>query len=267
MVFLLLDYSCILVDMDSAENIRIQKDLAFAAETARKAGDILLRYFGTDVTRSIKTHKDDFATEADVESEEFIIAEIKRNYPSDGIVAEESGEQGSVTAEHTWIIDPLDGTYNFANGNENFGVMIGRMRGDQHALAAIYVPTKDILVTAFKGQGVFRNSERIQLDSTSCTNKTVAAELHKDAVEQAGYQVVTRVAVETITDVLRGHTIGCCWKDGKVWDRAIPAVILEEAGLTVTTMSGKPYVWNGEDQSMVSGLGSVHADLVSAMSE
>jgi myo-inositol-1(or 4)-monophosphatase len=113
--------------------------LEFSIEAAKQAGSIVCSYRGKELTRSIKTSARDFATEADVAAENHIITAIQKQFPHDAIVAEESGSHNKKGADYTWIIDPLDGTYNFSVGSDDFGVMIARAHGSVLELAVMLV--------------------------------------------------------------------------------------------------------------------------------
>src|SRR5213592_4253635 len=111
----------------------IQHDLQFAIELARGAGSIVLEQYGK-VKRLTKTHiaaSDEAVTEADRASQRFIVAGLKRRFPDDGIVGEESDTGESITFEcpnprgRNWVIDPIDGTNNLIAGLGNFAVCIG----------------------------------------------------------------------------------------------------------------------------------------------
>ena len=94
---------------------------------SKDAGDIIKNGFGTKLEMEYKSNDTDFVTNIDKASEKMIINFIKKEYPSHNIVAEESGNEKR-TSDYTWIIDPLDGTMNFAHGLPIFSVSIGVMK-------------------------------------------------------------------------------------------------------------------------------------------
>jgi fructose-1,6-bisphosphatase/inositol monophosphatase family enzyme len=131
-----------------------EQDLWFATEQARRAGEVLVASFGR-VERIDRKSKRDVVTEVDFASERLILDAIRARYPSDEILAEESGQlqrggDAPVASERTWVIDPLDGTVNYANGIPYFcisiglvgpsgpevGVVLDPMRGDCYAATA-----------------------------------------------------------------------------------------------------------------------------------
>jgi myo-inositol-1(or 4)-monophosphatase len=136
-----------------------EQDLWFATDQARRAGELLVASFGR-VARVDRKSKRDVVTEVDVASEQLILAAIRERYPSDAVLAEESGHHrrasGTPAASgRTWVIDPLDGTVNYANGIPHFcvsvalvdhvgpmvGVVLDPMRGDCYAATADDVTT------------------------------------------------------------------------------------------------------------------------------
>src|SRR3989344_6854960 len=112
--------------------------LKVAKEAALEAGEIIAKYVGKKHKFKFKNEdKSDFATQADLESEQKIIQIITKNFPTHNIIAEESGRV-SKDSEYTWVIDPLDGTISFAAGMQYFAVCIGLMRDKKPFLGVIY---------------------------------------------------------------------------------------------------------------------------------
>jgi myo-inositol-1(or 4)-monophosphatase len=140
--------------------------LEIAVSCARHAGEILLR--NLEKPRHIE-HKEsqdtNLVTETDTEVEEFLIGVIRREFPNHDILAEESGSHG-LTSEYRWIIDPLDGTTNYAHRMPLFCTSIGLERRGEIILGVIYDPTRDELYTAEKGRGAFLNGRRLQVSDT-----------------------------------------------------------------------------------------------------
>src|SRR5437016_11066886 len=93
-------------------------ELAFATDVARKAGEIIQAGYGR-IEQIDRKSRRDVVTDVDYRSEELVLSEIRRRFPDDAILAEESGSHAgskAVPRERTWVIDPLDGTANYANG-------------------------------------------------------------------------------------------------------------------------------------------------------
>lgn len=221
--------------------------LDFTVTLAKEAGEILLKYFGTKLTKQIKTGPTDFATNADLASEEFILEKLQKNFPEDSIITEESGAHGESGGEYTWIVDPLDGTYRFSQGEDNFGVMICRAHGKTIEMTVVYNPKKDILATGVKDEGTYLNGERVNLTKIpNLDQKPVAAERgNREQVEALGYPTENFGACGNTLVVLTGQRRAYVSNGGWLWDFAPPALLLAEAGWHVTDFSGKPFIWDG----------------------
>jgi myo-inositol-1(or 4)-monophosphatase len=130
--------------------------LQTAIDAAQKAGTVLKEGFGTDYTISSKSQIHDLVTEYDHKSEAIIIETIRSSFPDHQILTEESGHHAS-DGDITWIIDPLDGTVNFAHGIPFFCVSIAAIQGTDILCGVIYSPMTEELFTAEMGEGAFLN--------------------------------------------------------------------------------------------------------------
>jgi myo-inositol-1(or 4)-monophosphatase len=137
-----------------------------AIEAALQAGDLLKKGFGTHFTISTKSEKHDLVTEYDRQSEKLIIQFLRDNVPSSSFLAEESGSHGERNAEILWIIDPLDGTVNFAHEIPVFAISIAAQRDGQMLCGVIYQPMTQELFIAEKGLGSYLNGHRIHVTRT-----------------------------------------------------------------------------------------------------
>ncbi len=248
-------------------------ELDFAIDVAKQAGEILLSYRGKELIRNIKSDDGDFATEADHASEAFIISQIKKYFPDDSIVGEESGLHEKSGAPYTWIIDPLDGTYNFANTYENFGVMISRLKGEETELGVIYEPLKKRLVQSEKEEGVFLDNEKIILTEEGSKNKPFFIERDfQDFFRQRGIEgnSLRSSAISTIL-MLTGEYGGMINALGAIWDYAPAVLQLIEAGLKVTDLQGKEFKWDGQIgydlTGFIAGHPQTHEKLLSVWQE
>lgn len=256
-----------------------REPIEFTTALATEAGELLLRYFGTPLTRTIKTNENDFATEADMASEALIIREIKKQFPNDCILAEESGECGTAAGEYTWVVDPLDGTCNFANNLEEYGVMISRALGEHMQFAVVYNPSKDILAIAEAGKGTMLNGHSVHVPDVN-----VVAELRpllarikqtsgadevqrlKEYLEVYGCDTESlRSAAANTLAILEGKRDAYIINDMYPWDSSCPALLLKEAGATVTDFSGKPFTWKTSKQHFLAAPPGVHGQLLEIM--
>jgi myo-inositol-1(or 4)-monophosphatase len=134
---------------------------------ARDAGKIAHRAFGTSATSMKGRH--DVVTEMDREVERYIRAAIMARYPQDAIIGE---EEGGGAGERTWLIDPIDGTANYARGLPRYCVSIGYLERGVPVLGAIYDPSLDWLYSAAKGEGAYRDG--VKLAVSPCAEMTAA---------------------------------------------------------------------------------------------
>ena len=134
---------------------------------ARDAGKIAHRAFGTSATSMKGRH--DVVTEMDREVERYIRAAIVSRYPQDSIIGE---EEGGGAGARTWLIDPIDGTANYARGLPRYCVSIGYLEQGVPVLGAIYDPSLDWLYSAAQGEGAYRDG--VKLAVSPCAEMTAA---------------------------------------------------------------------------------------------
>lgn len=232
--------------------------LNFAIQTARDAGRVLAERFGRKLNISNKSELD-LVTEADLASERLIIDRIKTTHPRHAILAEESGASAPVgreaQSEWRWIIDPLDGTTNYAHGYPCFCVSIGLEHNGRLEIGVIYDPLRDELFTAERGDGAALNSKRIQVSSTrSLSSALLCTGFPYDVRERSEFarhfanfimnaQAVRRdgSAALDLAYVACGRFDGF-WEEGlHPWDVAAAALMIEEAGGRVTHYDGSAF--------------------------
>lgn len=131
-------------------------------QASQGAGKILQTFFGKKGAVRRKGELD-LVTDADEAAEQHILQLIRTHFPQDAILSEEKGSQPMPDAEYEWIIDPLDGTTNFAQGFPHFAVSIGIRRAGQLYAGCIFDPMKGEFFKAIRGEGAFLNGELIQV--------------------------------------------------------------------------------------------------------
>jgi myo-inositol-1(or 4)-monophosphatase len=119
-----------------------------------------------------KSNEANLVTEIDKASEKHIIDFIRKKYPAHNILAEESGEK-KAGSEYLWVIDPLDGTTNFAHGLPIFSVSIGVQKNGKTIMGVVYDVMQDIVYFAEEGNGAYANSERIKVSLNDKINHSV----------------------------------------------------------------------------------------------
>jgi len=250
-----------------------EEELSVAKAAARRGGDILLRMLG-DAHHIVKKGKIDLVTEADLAAEKTILELIAGHFPEDAILAEESGKQGA-KGSRTWLIDPLDGTTNFAHGFPFFAVSIALENEDDVVLGVVYNPFMDELFEAVKDKGAFLNGVSLQVSGTDRLDESLLAtgfpyDVHKrpERVMPLLEKMLTRVqgvrrlgsAALDLCYVAAGRMDGFWEEDLKPWDTAAGVVIVREAGGRLTTFSGEPYT--PYMPTMVASNGWIHEGMV-----
>jgi len=231
--------------------------LDFATDMARDAGRILNERFGRAITISNKGDID-LVTEADLACEQFIIERITTHYPRHLILAEESGaSETQANAEYKWIIDPLDGTTNYAHGYPCFCVSIAleHMPTRCIVIGVIYDPTRDELFAAERGFGATLNKRRIRVTDTDDLNRALLCTgFPYDVRERNDFarhftnfinhgQSVRRdgSAALDLAYVACGRFEGF-WEEGlRPWDVAAGVLLVEEAGGRVSRYDGSAF--------------------------
>jgi myo-inositol-1(or 4)-monophosphatase len=229
--------------------------LNFAIETVRSAGHLLLEKFGR-ITQVTKKGDYNLVTEADLASEALIIERIMSHHPRHTILAEESG-QTVVTggdSKWKWIVDPLDGTTNFAHGYPCFCITIALEHEGELVLGVTYDPTRNELFAAEKGQGASLNFKPIRVSSTEKLSESLVVTGFpydfKDRPDFArhltafllGARGVRRdgSAAIDMAYVACGRFDGF-WEEGlNPWDVAAGVLMIREAGGRVTNYNGSP---------------------------
>lgn len=149
--------------------------LAAALAMAENTGKIQMKYFRqTNLEQSTKLNDSDVVTIADKESEAYILGFIRRHFPDHGIISEESGREHE-EKEWRWVIDPLDGTTNFASGLPVFCVSIALEHNKDAVIGVVYAPYLGELFHAVKGVGAWLNGQPIHCSGKQELSKAVLA--------------------------------------------------------------------------------------------
>src|ERR1700722_16995517 len=160
---------------------KMNQDLQYVIDLARSAGKIILEQYG-HVQRQTKTHiaaQDEAVTEADRASQRLIVAGLRKQFPTDGIIGEESDAGTSITADinnpqgRNWVIDPIDGTNNFICGLGAFAVCIGLLDAGMPVLGIVHDVTRDITYSAAKSFGAKIDSKKISSLTTPLSDSSM----------------------------------------------------------------------------------------------
>jgi myo-inositol-1(or 4)-monophosphatase len=229
-------------------------ELAFSLDLAGRAGALLMERYER-VERVDHKSARDVVTEVDHLSEELILAAIREAFPGDGILAEESGEHLAVPGEvpvleggRTWIIDPVDGTINYANGIPFFCVSIALVAGGAPVVGVIHDPTRAETFAATADQPATLHGEPLVLgDKEQLSDFVVSMALSGRAVATRARRVRKAIRVSrsmgsaalALAYVANGRFDAFVQQGGlSLWDIAAAGLIAEQAGAVVTDMEG-----------------------------
>src|SRR5579863_9673433 len=230
--------------------------LNIAVRAARRAGEIIVRSLVRLESLEVTSKgRNDFVSEVDRAAERDIIEIIHKHYPDHAILAEESGRSGS--NETVWIIDPLDGTTNFLHGFPVFSVSIAVEQRGRLEVATIYDPMRQEIFTAERGAGAHLENRRMRVSKQRTLEGALLSTgypYRHDEREADIYFATLRALSRSAAGIRRpgsaaldlayvaaGRVDGF-WELGlKPWDTAAGALMIQEAGGRVGTLSGKEY--------------------------
>lgn len=226
----------------------------FAEKTAREAGAILKKGFNQSYKIKYKGRIDP-VTEFDLKSEQFIINQIKKRYPEHGILSEEGSDKKAIEP-FRWIIDPLDGTVDFAHGFPVYCVSIGVEYMGRSVAGAVYDPERNECFTAGAGLGARLNGKKIKVTTEKKLQRALLATGFSYSIATAkrnNLGLFARMAKEAQgIRRLGSAALDLCWVacgrlDGfwelhlHPWDTAAAILVVSEAGGKVTRFDGLAY--------------------------
>ncbi|HVS21351.1 MAG TPA: 3'(2'),5'-bisphosphate nucleotidase CysQ [Pyrinomonadaceae bacterium] len=247
----------------SSAHSNYQHEIDVAVELAREAGALLLEYYKTPLQVD---HKDDAGheepvTEADRAANDLIVSRLRREFPDDGILAEESIDTGHrLQKSRVWLIDPMDGTKSFIAHDDDFAVQIGLAVDGVSIVGAVYQPVRGILYRAAQDDGAWieqagRGAQRMLVSRQSDPHKMILASSrsHRSprmerVVRSFGFKNEVRrgsvgIKVGLIAEQHADAYIHLSPRT-KQWDVCAPEIILREAGGLVTDLFGEPLPYN-----------------------
>ena len=258
---------------------RFDDRLIIAIQAARKAGNYLLEALPNK--RNItKKGVVDIVTEADRQAEKIIYEIISKTYPDDQFLAEEGTADGG-DSDLTWVVDPLDGTTNYAHRFPVFCVSIALVEKGIPQVGCIYNPNLDECFTAHRGEGAFLNREPIHVSANDqLINSLLATGFPYDIREsdqdnmnnfytfyKKGAQAVRRAgsAALDLAYTACGRFDGFWEMKLHAWDIAAGILLVEEAGGKVTNFSGGPVdLFKGE---VLASNGNIHVTMQKVLEE
>jgi myo-inositol-1(or 4)-monophosphatase len=250
-----------------------------AVDTALKAGRMLKERLGAAGCVEFKGEVD-IVTEMDRRAEELIVDAISRAFPKDSILTEEGSNVSVDGAENKWIIDPLDGTTNYAHGFPVFSTSIALESSGTVVLGVVHNPMLDETFVAERGSGAFLNDKRISVSTVPSLGKSLLAtgfpydirtsrlnnidhftsfSLKAQAIRRAGS------AALDLSYVAAGRFDGFWEMKLRAWDTAAATLMIEEAGGTVTDFMGNAFsIYSSE---CLASNGLIHASMVTVLGQ
>ncbi len=252
-------------------------ELESTLSAAMKAGEVLRAGFGAEHAITYKGEVD-FVTEVDKEAEQVIREELLGIFPTHGMLAEEGGELAG-EGDARWIVDPLDGTTNYAHGLPIFCVSIALERSGEVVLGVVHDPMHEEIFVAERGRGATLNGEPIKVsDTDELIRALIATGFPYDRAEvPEALELFGRFAVTTqgmrrlgsaaldLCYVASGRIDGYYERGIWPWDLAAGSVILQEAGGKVTDYRGG--VLDLEGRQIVASNGALHAAMTKLTGE
>ncbi len=247
----------------------------FTEKVARDAGPILMGSFrSSNISVSMKSASD-LVTNADRESEEYLVNRIRSRYPDHTIVAEE-GSRIEGPKEYIWFLDPLDGTNNFAHGIPVFSLSLAlySRKTGKVMVGVVYDPVHHELFSAARGTGAFLNSREVTVSSTVTLENSILAtgfpydkksndnnimEFSRLVPLTRGIRRMGSAAID-LCYVAAGRFDGYWESQIKAWDVAAGSLIVEEAGGRVSTYNGGDF--QPEFPQILASNGRIHESLI-----
>ncbi|MDQ1240482.1 MAG: Inositol-monophosphatase [Thermodesulfobacteriota bacterium] len=254
--------------------------MPFLTNLTEKAGEILTSYFNGKFTIERKDTSPlgvDIVTDADRASEEAILTEIRREFPGHDILTEET-ETVITGSEWLWIVDPLDGTVNFAHGFPHFCISIAVAQFNELVCGTIYDPLKKERFWAARDLGAYMNESRLKVSTAQRLNKSLVAtgfpydkayspinnvsEFSRVITKIQGIRRAGSAALD-LAYVAAGRLDGFWELKLKPWDQAAGMLLVQEADGRVSDRFGSSMDYRSDN--IVATNGAIHAELLEAL--
>lgn len=254
--------------------------LDIAQKAALEAGEMLKDGFGTSFRIDNKEGRHNLVTEYDHKAEELIINRIKSAFPNHIFLAEESGATGAPAETVRWIIDPLDGTVNFAHSIPIFCVSIGAEQAGELLCGVIYAPMTGELFTGTKGGGAYLNGQQLSVSKTEKLDDSIlvtgfpynAWENPLHCIDHFSRFVRMGLPVRRLGSaaidlayLAAGRFDGYWEVSLNSWDVAAGKLLLQEAGGVMTQYDGSPH--NLHQGTMLATNGRIHKEMSAVLTD
>jgi histidinol-phosphatase len=248
------------------------KELKFAIDIAQEAGHLALQHFHRGIKAEMKADNTP-VTLADQECERYIRKSIAKHFPDDAILGEEEGETAARDSHNSrrWIIDPIDGTYNFARKVPIWSVLLGLEEQGEIIVGVLHAPAMEETFWAERGGGSWRNGERVRVSDIAELNKTMFVFGAPDRIVKQGFwnglENVIRSTYRqrgfgdylNFAHVFEGKAEAAFEVGLKPWDLAPMKIIVEEAGGRYSDLKGGSSIYSG---SCLVSNGHVHDEIL-----
>jgi len=248
-----------------------EEELAFANGLADRASEIAMSFFGTDLHVQIKPDRSP-VTEADLKIEALIRDAVRERFPGDAVLGEEGGLEGE--GSRRWIVDPIDGTKNFADGIQVWATLIALAVDEEPVLGVVSSPALGERYEAVRGGGARLNGRPIHVSRADRVSRALVVfsgfEEWLDGPYAKPFQDIARAARRTrgFGDfwghmlVARGAADVMLEDELATWDWAAARVVVEEAGGRMTTFDGAPVQHGG---SVLTTNGLLHEEMLARL--
>jgi myo-inositol-1(or 4)-monophosphatase len=250
-----------------------------AVDAARAAGRLLRDELSGARRIAYKGSPTNLVTEMDQRAEALILERLHRAFPDDAVLAEEGGAAAG-RSDRRWIVDPLDGTTNYAHGLPIFGVSIALEAARRLVLGVVYDPTREELFVGERGAGATLNGAPIRVSATPLVNESLLATgfpyniretADTNLTEYAAMSVRARAIRRLGSAVIDLAYVACGRFDGYwelrlgAWDVAAGAVLVEEAGGRITAVDGGPL--DVDAPTLLATNGLIHDEMLRTLKE
>lgn len=221
----------------------------------RGAGKIIQDMQGAAKQKS-KGIGGNIVTDADIASESYLTTQIHNLFPDHAILSEESFASADFAAPHLWVIDPIDGTNNYAFGRPFYSVSVAYAENGSVKAAGVYSPAIDELYIAIRGKGAYRNGTRFTLPARPAGHHwIVAGDISYDGtVTRRHLDILRRLDPPPFVVMFGSAAMELCWaasgridvylhSDLKPWDVAAASLVITEAGGSINNFSGSSAPW------------------------
>lgn len=251
--------------------------LEFAKSIAVNAGKLLLKHSQAGSQCLRRKDFGDFVTHADCLSEKQIVSAVKKRFPTHSILSEECGfVEEECRAACCWIIDPLDGTMNYAARNPFYAVSIALVKDDELECGVVYAPELKELYWAEKNKGAFLNSQRLRVSHRNNLENAVFMRGRYINFKKSGlvkeFEALSERAPNTrnygctslhLAHVAAGKLDAAVIVRNNAWDYAAGVLLVKEAGGVITDFEGRP--WNLETKHLIAANKVLHAKFLKAI--